>query len=174
MFEAALCLLLFCYSSNLKYGSKSSIVWRISYLLIPVLVLQEISVVNAIPPLELATKLKEKIRKGKLLIGELNSLLDHVKNTVKEGLPVDKERLEELVDIKDKFKKLEVDPGDLPVDLMEKFKEKTLEAFGMILASFKLDKIPQAKDPELVEKFQEKVVHKVKTEFNKHMEKREF
>ncbi|XP_054713222.1 uncharacterized protein LOC129222716 [Uloborus diversus] len=113
--------------------------------------------VEAIPPIELQAKLKEKIKKGKELLENLNDLLEKIKTSLKKKKKIEQTTLEKIVEVKEEFKKLQVDSGDLPKELLDNFKEKTLEAFMLILQSYGLGDIPliktleKAKDMEMEE-----------------------
>ncbi|KFM67741.1 hypothetical protein X975_13450, partial [Stegodyphus mimosarum] len=100
--------------------------------------------VESVPPPELAAIIKDKIRKGEVLLETLNELLIKIESNLRKGKEVDKATLDKVMEIKESFKKLQVDPGDLPKDLLEKFKEKTLEAFKLILQGYGLDTLVPA------------------------------
>ncbi|XP_055949001.1 uncharacterized protein LOC129981955 [Argiope bruennichi] len=100
------------------------------------------ALVGASPPIEEATKLKEKIKKGTKLLEELNIALDSIKENIKKGIPIDKKNLDKLIEIKDRFKNLQVDPTDLSKELLENFKDRTLEAFSLILQGLNMGPMP--------------------------------
>ncbi|GBM48904.1 hypothetical protein AVEN_91870-1 [Araneus ventricosus] len=146
MASATLIAFLTIYSASAfltHHDASSAIASKTKFLFLSYVSYAYPSLVGASPPIQEATKLKEKIKKGTKLLEELNLTLDSIKENLKKKLPIDKEDVERLMEIKNKFLNLKVDPTDLSKDLLENFRDRTLEAFGLILQGLNMGPIPE-------------------------------
>ncbi|GFQ70122.1 uncharacterized protein TNCT_329211 [Trichonephila clavata] len=127
------------------------------------------SSVEAIPPIEESTKLKEKIRKGTVLLEELSVLLEAIKESLKNKKPIDKDTLNKMVEIKDNFRNLNVDPTDLSKELLENFRDRTVEAFKLIVQSLNLPSIPAIQKIEKSKNFENPEENDLKRPFGEEL-----
>ncbi|GFS71270.1 uncharacterized protein NPIL_526901 [Nephila pilipes] len=149
MTAATLLILLAVYSASSSFGHYD-VSWKSKFIFLSYVW----NSVEAIPPIEEAAKLKEKIKKGTVLLEELNVLLEDIRESLKNKKPIDKVTLNKMVEIKDNFRDLQVDPTDLSKDLLESFRDRTVEAFKLIVQSLNLPTIPVLKKIEESQNFQ--------------------
>ncbi|GFX38321.1 uncharacterized protein TNCV_3813671 [Trichonephila clavipes] len=112
---------------------------------------------------------KEKIRKGTVLLEELSVLLEAIKESLKDKKPIDKDTLNKMVEIKDNFRNLNVDPTDLSKELLENFRDRTVEAFKLIVQSLNLPTIPAIQKLEKSKNFENPEINDLKRPFGEEL-----
>ncbi|GIY69948.1 uncharacterized protein CDAR_60611 [Caerostris darwini] len=95
--------------------------------------------VEAVPNVEESAKINEKVVKGTQLLEDLNDVLERVKDNLRKGGSIDMGLIAKIRGIKETFNQLKMNPSDLSEELLENFKEKTFEAFRLILQGLNVD-----------------------------------
>ncbi|GIX85607.1 uncharacterized protein CEXT_714761 [Caerostris extrusa] len=96
----------------------------------------------------------EKVVKGTQLLEDLNNVLELVKDNLRKGGSIDMGLIAKIRGIKETFNQLKMNPSDLSEELLENFKEKTFEAFRLILQGLNVDSMnsQQNSNPKQYEK----------------------